>query len=1198
MGDRFEPGEQCAELEPECGTPGACCMDNPPPGEDPPGECTIEFEANCEGRFVPDAECDPDPFDPACGDWECTGILYAPSNPDDAAWRAEVAALTGGPVDYWDASASIPTLEDLADYCCVFTWGNYAYPDPVAMGDVLAAFVDQGGKVVLGQWTYHTTQTNWLEGAIMEPAYCPVTCTSYMGDSYVDGSGTDCLFCNVHELGGDYVDQCDAIGGASFDGLLTGGKVAAAWRPDRKVYYLPGQTGSAYTNGDTAQFIANTCGCTGPEAYGACCDPYTGDCTDDVECSNCQPPLQFAMGETCAGMDPPCGNLGACCDDNTGECTEEFKLNCDGRFLSGATCDPDPFTPPCGEYHACQHSVTLWDDYGDGWNDGFIDIHVDGSLVLAGVTLASGTGPETVYFDAGTGSTIQAIWTDGGWPYEASYCIYDLNGTQLGCDGLGGAYPAGITVTGNCEPLIGACCMEYAGCAVGEAADCSGVYLGDNTDCGDMADCDGDGMTDLCAIAAYGAPDCNENGIPDECDIAGGAPDCDGNGVPDECDPDCNENGMVDACDLDCSLADCMTCYPECVDLCDCQGDGVPDNCQIGDGGGKGACDICIHDDGTTENSLGLTNGGEIAWIQHCTGAETIGAICTVWGSVGGSGSLNPGDPVRVYVWDDPNGDGNPDDAVFLAEGSGVADAASIQTDVFQEIAVGPVAVGDSYFIGASAVHAAGTFPAPMDQTAPVGESWLGYVVGGTYDPVYPGGQEATPLFMADIGYPCNWLVHASAGQGGGGDCNANGIPDECDVAPLCDAGVACYPDVCSLDCNEDLVPDDCQLEGNDCNENGIPDDCDIASGFSLDCNGNGVPDDCDIADGTSLDCNENDIPDECDIASGFSEDCNGNGIPDECDVAAGTSCDCQDDGIPDECQLDSRSRSCDEMVYDNGVCDGVNGTRPTVGWNDTGVLVDLTVPQGGNPMMFSCFHMEILNNTATQMPSLQLRIYALPTNSIVVDLPSFAAATPLFDYTYTVASGELVITDREECYPGIPAEDYDASGPAYTFDPGSYAALVTFPGSGAINFWASAVQIGDLSYVWGAQVDAPSAGTFDVAFNFTGGAGVAPANDCNENGIPDECDTVLCEAGQPCFPDECYRDCEEDGIPDECQRLCGDLDDDDDVDLDDFNLFIDGFGDCDPGFKFAFEADLDCDGCITLIDYGLWLECYHAANP
>ena len=36
---------------------------------------------------------------------------------------------------------------------------------------------------------------------------------------------------------------------------------------------------------------------------------------------------------------------------------------------------------------------------------------------------------------------------------------------------------------------------------------------------------------------------------------------------------------------------------------------------------------------------------------------------------------------------------------------------------------------------------------------------------------------------------------------------------------------------------------------GGDCNGNGIPDDCDIALGFSEDLNGNGIPDECELGD-------------------------------------------------------------------------------------------------------------------------------------------------------------------------------------------------------------------------------------------------------------------------------------------------------------------------------------------------------------
>jgi hypothetical protein len=68
-----------------------------------------------------------------------------------------------------------------------------------------------------------------------------------------------------------------------------------------------------------------------------------------------------------------------------------------------------------------------------------------------------------------------------------------------------------------------------------------------------------------------------------------------------------------------------------------------------------------------------------------------------------------------------------------------------------------------------------------------------------------------------------------------------------------------------------------------DCNANGIPDSCEIANGSATDCNRNGIPDACDIAGGMA-DCNGNGQLDSCELANGTAIDQNGNGIPDSCD--------------------------------------------------------------------------------------------------------------------------------------------------------------------------------------------------------------------------------------------------------------------------------------------------------------------------
>lgn len=83
---------------------------------------------------------------------------------------------------------------------------------------------------------------------------------------------------------------------------------------------------------------------------------------------------------------------------------------------------------------------------------------------------------------------------------------------------------------------------------------------------------------------------------------------------------------------------------------------------------------------------------------------------------------------------------------------------------------------------------------------------------------------------------------------------------------------------------------------GADCNENAIPDECEL---HCRDCNGNGIPDECDIADGTSVDVNpQNGIPDECDW-----DDCNENGIADWYDIQQNPNLDKNGDGVLDECQ-------------------------------------------------------------------------------------------------------------------------------------------------------------------------------------------------------------------------------------------------------------------------------------------------------
>lgn len=60
---------------------------------------------------------------------------------------------------------------------------------------------------------------------------------------------------------------------------------------------------------------------------------------------------------------------------------------------------------------------------------------------------------------------------------------------------------------------------------------------------------------------------------------------------------------------------------------------------------------------------------------------------------------------------------------------------------------------------------------------------------------------------------------------------------------------------------------------------------------------------------------------------------------------------------------------------------------------------------------------------------------------------------------------------------------------------------------------------------------------------------------------------------------------------------VCGDFDDDNDVDVDDYFIFLDAFGTCVGDIKYVPAADFDGDECITWVDYQAWAICYRQSN-
>lgn len=194
-------------------------------------------------------------------------ILYAPSEADDAAFRAAIALVTGGVVDYFDASVATPDAALLATYDCVYTWANYAYANNVLFGDRLADYVDGGGSVVLGVFCTYTSG-NELAGRIMTSGYCPVISplgNNHFSSSVYIGDGTTCIHLGVSAYECFYRDYLVVQGGGIADGHYADGEIGHAYRPDFRVIYSNG-TGAFPISGtgDWGRLVANACACTVP----------------------------------------------------------------------------------------------------------------------------------------------------------------------------------------------------------------------------------------------------------------------------------------------------------------------------------------------------------------------------------------------------------------------------------------------------------------------------------------------------------------------------------------------------------------------------------------------------------------------------------------------------------------------------------------------------------------------------------------------------------------------------------------------------------------------------------------------------------------------------------------------------------------------------------------------------------------------
>ena len=74
-------------------------------------------------------------------------------------------------------------------------------------------------------------------------------------------------------------------------------------------------------------------------------------------------------------------------------------------------------------------SIGLFDTYGDGWhNNNFVNVSVNGTVVLSNITLPSGSGPLWFDYTANVGDTVSVSFSGGSFPNECQYLLNDSSG--------------------------------------------------------------------------------------------------------------------------------------------------------------------------------------------------------------------------------------------------------------------------------------------------------------------------------------------------------------------------------------------------------------------------------------------------------------------------------------------------------------------------------------------------------------------------------------------------------------------------------------------------------------------------------------------------------------------------------------------------------------------------------------------------
>jgi Zn-dependent metalloprotease/WD40 repeat protein len=183
-------------------------------------------------------------IDPTAGDMFTSGMRGLPN----------VASVT-----VVDVSAQTPNLEYLQQYDVVVVSSDYPLGDPKLLGNTLADYVDNGGKVVLTVGSIANTGNYGLQGRITTPEYLPMAMSgpgqSSSATSFADHPITAGLSYLSTEIP---IDAQQLQGNGVSLGSYNNGYLVGACNPDKPVVALNVFPADYYWQGDLIMMMGNT----------------------------------------------------------------------------------------------------------------------------------------------------------------------------------------------------------------------------------------------------------------------------------------------------------------------------------------------------------------------------------------------------------------------------------------------------------------------------------------------------------------------------------------------------------------------------------------------------------------------------------------------------------------------------------------------------------------------------------------------------------------------------------------------------------------------------------------------------------------------------------------------------------------------------------------------------------------------------